>query len=89
MQQYFIDLYSQRYQGLIQTIDQLAFQKLDERLLHYLRQKQQLSGQDRLSLTHQQIASDLGTTREVISRVLKKLAQEGHLQLGRHQILLM
>lgn len=89
LQQYFIDLYSQRYQGLIATIDQLAFQKLDERLLHYLRQKGELSGQRRLNLTHQQIASDLGTTREVISRVLKKLEREGHLKLGRHEILLL
>ncbi len=89
LQQYFIHLYSQRYQGLIHTIDQLAFQKLDERLLYHLRQKQQLCGESRLSLTHQQIANDLGTTREVISRVLKKLEREGLVQLGRHEIWLL
>jgi CRP/FNR family transcriptional regulator, anaerobic regulatory protein len=88
LQRYFIDLYDQRYQGLIQTIDQLAFQKLDERLLAYLHQKQQLTGTADLRLTHQQIAADLGTTREVISRVLKKLERSGHLILSRQAIVM-
>jgi len=86
LQQYYLDLFTLRYEGLISTIDQLAFRKLDDRLLHYLKEKAQALGQQVLSLTHQQIASELGTSREVVSRILKKLERDGQLALGRNEI---
>ena len=86
LQQYYLDLFTLRYEGLITTIDQLAFRKLDDRLLHYLEEKAQALGQQVLGLTHQQIAGELGTSREVVSRILKKLEKEGRLVLGRNEI---
>ena len=86
--QFVFHLYQIRYNDLISTIDQLIFHRLDERLLHYLQQQATLTGNRELSLTHQQIAGDLGSSREVISRVLKKLEQMGTLSLSRHTITL-
>ncbi|GAB4410862.1 MAG: Crp/Fnr family transcriptional regulator [Bacteroidia bacterium] len=86
LQGYFMSLFGRRYEGLIQTIDQLAFRRLDDRLLAYLQEKTRNLRTHELSLTHQQIASELGSTREVISRLLKKLEKEGRVQLGRNHI---
>ncbi len=86
LQRYFLDLYSQRYEGLIATIDQLAFHRLDARLYHYLAQKAVATGSHTLRLTHQHIAQELGSTREVITRVLKKLESEGKIRVGRNEI---
>lgn len=65
-----------RYHDLLNNIKQLLFQKLDSRLLDYLTKKQQATGKERFKITHQEIAHDLGTAREVISRTLKKLENE-------------
>lgn len=73
-----------RFQELLRTIDQIAFQKLDDRLLHYLRLKS-TSGPV-ISLSHQQIADDLATSRVVISRLLKKMENDGLILLYRNQI---
>lgn len=73
-----------RFQELLRTIDQIAFQKLDDRLLHYLRLKS-ASGPV-ISLSHQQIADDLATSRVVISRLLKKMENDGLILLFRNQI---
>jgi CRP/FNR family transcriptional regulator len=73
-----------RFQELLRTIDQIAFQKLDERLLHYLRLK--AASGSLILLSHQQIADDLATSRVVISRLLKKMENDGLILLNRHQI---
>lgn len=88
LQRYFLDLYQQRYAGLITAIDLLAFQHLDGRVLAYLEQKVQTLGTRTVAVTHLQIAQDLGAAREAISRVLKKLESEGRLRLGRGVIML-
>ena len=62
-----------RFNEMLKTIDQIAFQKLDERLEHYLIEKSQISGSNVLNLSHEQIANDMATSRVVISRLLKKL----------------
>lgn len=69
-----------RYNDLLDTIRQLLFGKLDQRLLQYLEEKARLQGGRSLDLRHWQIASDLGSSREVITRVLKKLEREGTLK---------
>lgn len=69
----FFRLYNQRYADLIDTINHLLFHKLDQRVIDYLKERQQLKNQKILKLTHRQIAHELGTAREVISRILKKL----------------
>ena len=62
---------------MIDTLNQLIFQKLDGRLLDYLKEKSRVSSSRMLDLRHREIAQELGTSREVITRVLKKLEKEG------------
>ncbi|GHB71333.1 Crp/Fnr family transcriptional regulator [Persicitalea jodogahamensis] len=78
-----------RFNELLNTIDQIAFQKLDERLGRYLREKSKATGTTLVNLSHEQIANDLATSREVISRLLKKLENDGKLLLYRGQIKLL
>lgn len=73
----FIDLYNSRYRDLLDTIHHVLFDKMDKRLLDYLREKVRVRKQNPVKLSHQQIAGELGTVREVISRVIKKLEVEG------------
>ena len=73
----FIDLYNSRYRDLLDTIHHVLFDKMDKRLLDYLKEKVRVRKQNPLKLSHQQIAGELGTVREVISRVIKKLEIEG------------
>jgi CRP/FNR family transcriptional regulator, anaerobic regulatory protein len=80
-----IATYRQRFEELLQTLDSIAFKALDERLLFYLRRYEQALGKD-VKLSHQQIAEELNSSREVISRLLKKLEQRGALRLHRNSI---
>ncbi|MBT8235865.1 MAG: Crp/Fnr family transcriptional regulator [Bacteroidia bacterium] len=73
----FIDLYNSRYRDLLDTIHHVLFDRMDKRLLDYLKEKVNVRNQNLLKLSHQQIAGELGTVREVISRVMKKLEVEG------------
>jgi CRP/FNR family transcriptional regulator len=77
--------YRERFEELLQTLDSIAFKALDERLLFYLRRHVKVSGNE-IHLTHQQIADELNSSREVISRLLKKLEQTGALTLHRNYI---
>lgn len=78
-----------RFNEMLHTIDQIAFQKLDERLKHYLQQKSINTGSKLLNLSHEEIARDLATSRVVISRLLKKLENDELLLLYRNQIKLL
>lgn len=74
---------------VIKSIDDVAFKKMDERLISYLRQKSKITGSSLINLTHQQIGDELGTNRVVVSRLLKKLETEKKLLLYRNQIKLL
>mgnify|MGYP003494584942 FL=1 len=78
-----------RFNELLKTIDQIAFQKLDERLVHYLKEKSKVTDSTLINLSHEQIANELGTSRVVISRLLKKLENDDKLLLYRNQIKLL
>jgi CRP/FNR family transcriptional regulator len=78
--------YDQRMQELINTVDQVAFQQLDERLLDYLQRRSGLRDDATVRATHQQIAADLNVSREAVSRLLKTLERRGIIELGRNQI---
>jgi CRP/FNR family transcriptional regulator len=78
-----------RFKELLETIDQIAFQKLDERLINYLKEKSKITGSSVLNLSHEQIANEMASSREVISRLLKKLENDKKVILYRHQIKLM
>lgn len=71
--QLFYKQFNKRYDDLLETIYQVLFEKMDRRILDYLKHKSQALGEKRLNLRHHQIAQDLGTAREVVSRVMKKL----------------
>jgi CRP/FNR family transcriptional regulator len=73
----FFEQYNLRYVEMLDTINSLLFDKLDQRLYNYLLEKSRLKGEKILALRHKQIAGELGTAREVITRVMKRLEQEG------------
>ena len=81
-----ISTYSTRMDELLKTVDLIAFKKMDERLLNYLEQKAKVQESNTLHITHQEIASELNSSREVISRLLKTLEKIGEIKLGRNQI---
>ncbi len=74
---------------IVKSIDDVAFKKMDDRLVNYLKGKSSISGSSLINLTHQQIADELGTNRVVVSRLLKKLETDGRLLLYRNQIKLL
>jgi CRP/FNR family transcriptional regulator len=78
-----------RFNELLNAIDQLAFQNLDERLVHFLKEKSKVMGSTLINLSHEQIAGEMASSREVISRLLKKLENEGKVLLYRNQIKIM
>ena|SRR5690242_13898673 len=79
----------ERFNELISAIDQIAFQKLDNRLVHYLREKSKTTRSPLINLSHEQIANELATSRVVISRLLKKMENDKKLLLYRNQIKLL
>lgn len=78
--------YQKRFQSLFQAIDDIAFKKMDERLIKYLVVKSKQAKSNELSMTHQDIARELGTSREVISRLLKQLENRKLVELGRNVV---
>ena len=75
--QIFYQQYNQRYTDLINTINSVLFNNMDKRLYSYLKEKKQFTNKSLIKISHREIANDLGTAREVISRVMKKLENEG------------
>jgi len=78
--------YQMRFEKLLQTIDSIAFMKMDERLEKYLLSRSSELNSKIINLTHQEIANDLNSSREVISRLLKQLEKLGRLKLHRYKI---
>jgi CRP/FNR family transcriptional regulator, anaerobic regulatory protein len=72
----FYQQYDQRYAELIETIHQLLFNRLDQRIYDYLQDLSKLKSNTLLQVKHRQIAQDLGTSREVITRTIRKLEKE-------------
>ena len=80
--------YNNRLNEMLETIDSIAFLKMDERLLKYLAEKVRISKNNTIHKTHQEIAYELHTSRVVISRLLKKLETLGKIELNRNAILI-
>ena len=85
----FHELSNQRYMDLLTTINEVFFLNFEERLLKYLQNKSKLLTSKEINITHQEIANDLGTAREVVSRTLKKLEVQNKLLIIREGIQLM
>ena len=80
--------YHGRLMEMLDTIDSIAFMKMDERLIKYLRDKAKVNNGDVVKNTHQEIAYELHTSRVVVSRLLKALENKGKIELHRNSILL-
>jgi len=85
---YIFRLYHKRFEELLEIINAIAFKKVDERLLALLNKKAALTGSNVLTVTHEQLANELGTARVVVSRLLKQLEDNGTVQLARNKITL-
>lgn len=83
---FILQSYQTRFNEMLETIDTLAFMKMDERLFKYLTDQVKLNASEIIESTHQSIADDLNTSRVVISRLLKQLEIEGKIKLGRNKI---
>ncbi len=83
--QFVITSYRNRFEELLKTIDAIAFSNMDERLEDYLKKQVERLGKN-LKITHQEIATDLNSSREVISRLLKKMETKGWLVIHRNSI---
>jgi CRP/FNR family transcriptional regulator len=78
--------YQRRFEELLRTIDGVAFQKLDVRIQDLLKERASNTGSRVITVTHQEIAEQLNSSREVISRLLKRMEHEGEVKLGRQRI---
>lgn len=78
--------YNNRFNELLESIDNLAFNNLHSRLHKYLKDQTLIKKSTELNLSHQQIAYDMNTSRVVVSRLLKSLENEGLIKLGRNKI---
>lgn len=75
------DQFSSRITGLMELVDEVAFQQLDQRLAHMLYRRGPV-----INESHQQIADELGSVREIVSRILKQFAERGWIVLTRRKI---
>jgi len=86
---YIFQIYHKRFEELLDVIDAVAFKNMDERLLQFLQKRSEVMDSQTLSMTHDQLAQELGTAREVISRLLKKMEEKGLVRLARNKITLL
>jgi len=85
---FILKTYQKRFEELLNTIDSIAFHNLDDRLSQLLKQKSEKEGRE-LKTTHQELANQLNSSREVISRLLKQMERKGKIQMGRNKITLL
>ena len=83
---YIFRLYHKRFEELLEVVNAVAFKKMDERLLNFIKKKCELTKSHTLYVTHEQLANELGTARVVVSRLLKQMEYEGLVKLGRNKI---
>jgi len=83
---FIIDSYHFRLLEMVESIDGLAFMKMNQRLLKYLSDKAKINNDENLEITHQEIATDLNTSRVVITRLIKELHDGGKIYSTRNKI---
>ena len=86
---YIFRLYHKRFEELLEMINAVAFKKMDERLLDFIKNKCTNNHTSTIAITHEQIANEMGTARVVVSRLLKQMETVGLIKLGRNKITLM
>ncbi|WP_435356235.1 Crp/Fnr family transcriptional regulator [Emticicia sp. SJ17W-69] len=83
---YIFRLYHKRFEELLEVVNDVAFKKMDERLLNFIKKRCELTKNKTLQITHEHLANELGTARVVVSRLLKQMEDRGLLKLGRNKI---
>ncbi|MEK9830187.1 MAG: Crp/Fnr family transcriptional regulator [Schleiferiaceae bacterium] len=78
--------YQLRFEEALHALDEVAFRQLDERLWNFLQEKARLTDGNLVEMSHSELAQALHSSREVVSRLLKKLESENRLELGRNRI---
>jgi CRP/FNR family transcriptional regulator len=86
---YIFRLYHKRFEELLEVVNAVAFKKMDERLINFIKKKCELTQSKTLVVTHEQLANEMGTARVVVSRLLKQMEDNGFVKLGRNKITLM
>ena len=81
--------YSRRMADVIELVEEIAFRRVDERLGQWLAERGRASPQRRIGLTHQELADQVGTSREVVSRILKDWEERGALEISRGSVRLL
>lgn len=71
--------YDKRFSDVMNMVNDAVFHRLDKRVLNYIKQQIAVTGNHPLKITHREIANNLGTSREVVSRVLKKIESDGEI----------
>ena len=84
--EFVVSTYRNRFEEVLTVLDQVAFRSMDERLEFYLKRHAENNNSNIIHLSHQEIANELNSSREVISRLLKKMEQRGLLLLNRNSI---
>ncbi|WP_262149219.1 Crp/Fnr family transcriptional regulator [Chryseobacterium foetidum] len=82
----FFQEYDKRFTDVMNMVNEAVFHKLDKRILSYIKQQIAITGNHPIKLTHREIAINLGTSREVVSRVMKKIENEGEISQSREGI---
>jgi CRP/FNR family transcriptional regulator len=85
---YIFAVYHKRFNELLDVVGAVAFKKMDERLLSFLKRKAEITDSNELEITHEEIARELGTARVVVSRLLKELEKKDVVILGRNRVTL-
>lgn len=84
--QFVVNSYRERFEELLVTIDHVAFRNMDERLVFYLKRHQEKMNSNKIETSFTDIAQDLNSSREVISRLMKKLSEKGKVRLHRSYV---
>lgn len=71
--------YDRRFSEVMNMVNDAVFHKLDKRVLNHIKQQISITGNNPIKITHREIANSLGTSREVVSRVLKKIESDGEI----------
>jgi CRP/FNR family transcriptional regulator, anaerobic regulatory protein len=80
-----MDTYRNRMEELLETIDDIAFRNMDERLLSYIKREHQVHNSPIITINHTEVAEELNSSREVVSRLMKKVSEKGLIRLLKNQ----
>jgi CRP/FNR family transcriptional regulator, anaerobic regulatory protein len=84
--QFVLGTYRKRFEEMLTTLDHVAFRNMDERLAFYLKENSKKLKTNIIPFTHAEIAGELNSSREVISRLMKKMADRGMIKMNRNEI---